>query len=168
MDSKSDLRLKAKNIRKNLDLNFKSAEICAQIRNLKIYQNAENVMIYYPMRYEINLLDLLNDGKKFFLPKVFENDIIVCPYSSKFKKSSLNIYEPCSSAVNPEILDLIFVPALMIDNHNYRLGYGGGYYDRFLNKYPEIYTITPIAKELCVTNLPHEIFDITIDSVVYS
>jgi len=168
MDSKSDLRLKAKNIRKNLDLNFKSAEICAQIRNLKIYQNAENVMIYYPMRYEINLLDLLNDGKKFFLPKVFENDIIVCPYSSKLKKSSLNIYEPCSSAVNPEILDLIFVPALMIDNHNYRLGYGGGYYDRFLNKYPEIYTITPIAKELCVTNLPHEIFDITIDSVVYS
>lgn len=166
MDSKSDLRLKAKNIRKNLNINILSSEICKQIRNMQIYQNSENVMLYYPMQYEINLLDLLKDDKNFYFPKVFKTELLVCPYTSDLKKSDLNIYEPCSAPVDAKILDLIFVPALMADKQNYRLGYGGGYYDRFLAKNSSIYTVTPLSKVLYIDNLPHDGYDIKIDCVV--
>ena len=179
MESKSDLRLKAKNIRKTLDISNISYELCKKIRCLDIYKSAQNVMIFYPMKYEIDLRDLLKDEKNFYLPKVNENgklkvesvkwndkELLVCPYSSDLKKSDLNIYEPCTNPVNPQILDLIFVPALMVDKENHRLGYGGGFYDRFLAKYPDIITIVPIAEELIIDKLPHDEFDIKVKKII--
>ena len=195
---KADFRINAKNIRKSLDIKAISHKICEKIRNHNIYKTSQNVMIFYPLKYEIDLLELLEDDKNFYLPKVLNqrvcchseaenymrsfaslkmteaeeshknfNQLLVCPYSSDLKKSDLNIYEPCTEPVNPEILDLIFVPALMVDKENYRLGYGGGFYDRFLAKYPNIKTITPIAKELIVENLPHDEFDKKVDEIIF-
>ena len=190
---KADFRINAKNIRKSLDIKTISHKICEKIRNHNIYKSSQNVMIFYPMKYEIDLLELLQDNKNFYLPKVSSitlarniisagegagvselanctpagEEILVCPYSKNLKKSDLNIYEPCTEPVNPEILDLIFVPALMVDEENYRLGYGGGFYDRFLAKYPDIITITPIAKELIVDKLPHDEFDKRIDEIIF-
>ena len=54
----------------------------------------------------------------------------------------------------------------MADENNYRLGYGGGFYDRFLAEYFEIPTVLPIAKELCIEDLPHENFDVKIDEMI--
>ena len=175
---KADFRINAKNIRKSLDIKAISHKICEKIRNHNIYKSSQNVMIFYPLKYEIDLLELLEDDKNFYLPKVLNSgklkvesgkckELLVCPYSSDLKKSDLNIYEPCTEPVNPEILDLIFVPALMVDKENYRLGYGGGFYDRFLAKYPDIKTITPIAKELIVKKLPHDEFDKKVDEIVW-
>ena len=61
---------------------------------------------------------------------------------------------------------MIIVPALMADKDRFRLGYGGGFYDRFLVKNPEIPTILPIAEELYVDKLPHEKFDVRVDRVL--
>ena len=176
---KADFRINAKNIRKSLDIKTISHKICKKIKNHNIYKSSQNVMIFYPMKYEIDLLELLQDDKNFYLPKVFSlsphpspqwgegaDSLLVCPYSSDLKKSDLNIYEPCTAPVNPKILDLIFVPALMVDNENYRLGYGGGFYDRFLAKYPDIKTIVPISEELIIDKLPHDKFDIKIDEII--
>lgn len=165
---KANLRIKAKNIRKTLDIESISREICKKIRNHDIYKSSKNVMIFYPMKYEINLLGLLGDNKNFYFPKVQCKDLCVCPYSPNLKKSELNIYEPCTEPVNPEILDLIFVPALMVDKEKYRLGYGGGFYDRFLSKYPEIKTIVPVAKEFIIEKLPHDNFDIKADDIIFT
>ena len=163
---KSDYRTRAKNIRKNIDTEKISKEICSKIRELDCYKSAQNVMIFYPMKYEINLLELLNDKKKFYLPKVFETDILVCPYTEDLEKSELNILEPCTNPINPNTLDLVFVPALMADEENYRLGYGGGFYDRFLKQYSNITTIVPIAKELIIKKLPRDSWDIAVDLVI--
>lgn len=163
---KSELRRKAKDIRKTLDIEEISIKICEKIRHFETYKKAQNVMIFYPMKYEISLLELLEDKKNFYFPKVQCESLCVCPYSSNLKKSELNIYEPCTEPVNPEILDLIFVPALMVDRERYRLGYGGGFYDRFLSKYPNIKTIVPIAKELVIEKLPHDEFDIKVDFII--
>lgn len=191
---KADFRISAKNIRKSLDTKAISHKICEKIRNHNIYKSSQNVMIFYPLKYEIDLLELLEDDKNFYLPKVSSitlarniilagegagvselascthagEGILVCPYSKNLKKSDLNILEPCTDPVNPEILDLIFVPALMVDKENYRLGYGGGFYDRFLAKYPDIKTIAPIAEELIVDKLPHDEFDIKIDEIIFA
>ena len=160
MKTKQELRLEAKNIRKNLDMQEISKNLVLKIRDLKEYQESQNVLIFYPMSCEVNLLDLLKDNKNFYLPKVKGNDLVICPFTNELEKSELNIYEPCSNPVNPQILDLIFLPALMADKNNNRLGYGKGYYDRFLAKYPNIKTILPIAKELVVDKLPVDNFDI--------
>ena len=70
MDSKSDLRKKAKCIRKSLSIAEKSTIAIKKIRENTLYIPAKNVLIYYPLRYELNLLALLDDEKNFYLPRV--------------------------------------------------------------------------------------------------
>lgn len=168
MDSKIDLRIKAKSIRKDLDISKISSLAVSKIRNVDVYKEAKNVLIFYPMRYEINLLALLDDDKNFYLPKVSDKKLFICPFNKgdKLEKSCFNVNEPCTSPVDPNVLDLVIVPALMVDKCGYRLGYGGGFYDRFLSENPFLKTIVPIPKELFVEKLPVDNFDKKIDVVV--
>jgi len=166
MDNKTHLRLRAKSIRKTLDIARLSEDVCAQIRQTGIYKNSKNVLIFYPMQYEINLLGLLKDDKNFYLPKVCGNELLVCPYSERLEKSALNVCEPCSNPVSAKLIELAIVPALMADKYGYRLGYGGGFYDRFLSANPHIKTIVPIAKELFTDKLPRDDFDVKVDKVI--
>lgn len=169
MDNKTELRIKAKNIRKGLPISSISETLVDLVRKHPFYINARNVMIFYPTMYEVNLLALLSDDKKFYLPKVFGQDIGVCPYNcgDNLEKSLFNIFEPCSNTVGAEVLDLVIVPALLVDKKGYRLGYGGGFYDRFLAQTGVNYkTICAIPKELCVESLPVEKFDIKVDEII--
>ncbi len=167
MKNKTDHRLYAKELRKSLDINTLSVLIVEQIRQESCYKSAKNVMLFYPLQYEINLLDLLSDlDKKFYFPKVSGQELLACPYSRQMKKSELNIMEPCTEPVNPEILDLIIVPALMADNEHYRLGYGGGFYDKFLPYCKNAFKLVVLPKELMVNKLPHEKFDVPVDKVI--
>ena len=70
MNTKSDIRLWAKNIRQSLDIVKISKNICDIIRNQEVYKTANKVMIFYPLDNEINLLALLEDDKQFYLPRV--------------------------------------------------------------------------------------------------
>lgn len=168
MDSKINLRAKAKDIRKLLDIENISVDAVGKIRQTEVYKSALNIMIFYPLKYEINLLDLLKDKKNFYLPKVSAKDMFVCPFKNgdELKKSNFNINEPCSNPVDSSLIDLAILPALMADKEGYRLGYGGGFYDRFLEKNPNIKTILPIPKELYIEKLPHEAFDKKADFVI--
>ncbi len=167
MSFKNDLRVRAKSIRQSLDMNLKSSEAVVKIRNSKIYNDSKNVLLFYPMKYEINLLELVNDDKNFYLPKVCGDELFICPFKNgdKLVKSAFNIREPCGSPVDAKILDLAIVPALMVDKSGFRLGYGGGFYDRFLAQYPDLTSMVPVVKELLVDELPVEDFDIKIDIV---
>ena len=166
MQTKQELRKQSKEIRKKLDIKSISKILVQKIRNLQEYKSAQNVMIFYPLKYEIDLLELVNDNKNFYLPKVKDDNLVVCPYCDDLEKSDLNIFEPCSTPCNPEILDLIFTPALMADKEGYRLGYGKGYYDRFLKQYPNIKTILPIPKDLVADELPKDDFDVKVWKVI--
>lgn len=168
MNSKTALRDKAKNIRKQLDLIEISNKLVKEIQATEYYAKAKNVLLFYPMKFEVNLLKLLDDDKKFYLPKMHGNDLFICPFAKgdELISSDFNVQEPCSNPVNPEILDLIIVPALMVDKKNYRLGYGGGFYDRFLSRWNNITTVSAIARELVVEELPHEEFDMPVDYII--
>lgn len=169
MDMKTDLRIKAKSIRKTLPICEISKKLVGLIRNNKDYIVAKNVMLFYPTSYEIDLRELLNDDKKFYFPRVDGQNLLVCPYCAgeKLEKSKYNILEPCSEPAQIEVLDFVVVPALMVDRKGFRLGYGGGFYDRFLPLLPKrCKTVCAIPKELVCDNLPHEEFDISIDEVI--
>ena len=164
--NKNILRNKAKEIRKTLDIEKISIYLAKKIHQDKIFQKSKNVMLFYPTKYEINLLTLINKEKNFYLPRVNGKNIEVCPYETGINlyKSSLGIMEPTTNAISPRILDLIIVPALMCDKNGYRLGYGGGYYDRFL-KDIKCATISAIPKELYVDELPFEKYDIPLQKI---
>lgn len=169
MDDKNSLRIKAKTIRKTLDMPNVSAHLVEKLRQNSLYQNAKRVMIFYPTKFEVNLLDLLSDDKDFYLPRVQGQDLLVCPYNKNIglEKSSFHIMEPISEPVNPKLLDLVVVPALMVDKNGYRLGYGGGFYDRFLKSFKgDFKSIVAVPKELFVEKLPVESFDIPVDVVL--
>ena len=125
-------------------------------------------MIFYPLKYEINLLKLLKDREKqFYLPRIEASDLLCCPYSinDELKKSEFKTLEPTCEACEAKTIDLIIVPALLCDKNNYRLGYGGGYYDRFL-KNTKAYKICCIPSEMIIKELPVEEFDIRMDEII--
>lgn len=171
MLTKIELRKKAKEIRNSLDMKNISENISKAIINSDVYKNAQHIMIFYPIGHEVNLLHLLNEenGKKFYLPKVDGEDLLVCPYKSsdKLEISTFKTKEPLTNPVEPGILDIIFVPALMVDKKFNRLGYGGGFYDKFLSKYKlKAKKIVAIPSALIVDELPNESFDEKIDIII--
>lgn len=168
MKNKTDLRVKAKSIRKELNISEISKSITANIRKLDIYNLSKHIMLYYPLSNEINLLELLEDDDKcFYLPRVCGNNLECCPYKpgDDLIISPLNIREPHCEAVDKSEIELVFVPALMADREYNRLGYGGGFYDRFL-KGLNAYKIIPIAEELVIDKLCTECTDVCCDGII--
>lgn len=132
------------------------------------YKQAKNIMIFYPMKNEVNLLELLKDSSKtFFLPKIDGKNLLCCEYKNgdELCESCFKTLEPKTEGVNKNQIDLVIVPALCCDKSNYRLGYGGGFYDRFLKDFKGK-TVVCLPKELVVENIYPEEFDIPVDLVV--
>lgn len=169
MIEKDELRKTAKEIRNSLEIKKISEGIVKNILASKVYQNAKNIMIFYPIKHEVNLLSLLNYNKNFYLPKVDGENLLVCPYNvgDELTVSAFKTKEPKTEPVSADILDIIFVPALMVDKNFNRLGYGGGFYDKFLSKYAlNAIKVVPISSTLVCENLPSEEFDEKIDVIV--
>ncbi len=171
MNSKNELRTVAKEIRKNLDIEKISSTLIEKLIKHNLYKNAKNILIYYPLKHEINLLPLLKDSSKnFYLPRVNGKNLDICPYKEgdKLIISSLKIPEPISEKDNLDNMDLIIVPALIADKRGYRIGYGGGYYDRLLKNNKNAKTVTLLPSELITENLIHEEHDIKIDCILHT
>lgn len=171
MEDKKDFRNKAKNVRGGLDVSFISKKITKNILLWDKYQKAQNVMLFYPINSEISLLNLLNDkNKSFYFPSICGNEIFPVLYSptTGFESGAFGTYEAVGSKLNDfSMLDLILIPALAVDKKGFRLGYGKGFYDRFL-EHISSFTIkaVPIASELVYENIPHETHDKTADVIV--
>ena len=96
--------------------------------------------LYYPSSFEINVLKLLDfnyiDNQNILLPIIKENNSMNFFPWKKNKVLQVNKFgmvEPIKSkSYVPEVM---LVPLLVFDNYKYRLGYGKGFYDRYLNKY---------------------------------
>lgn len=167
MQQKIELRKFAKKLRTTLDIKSISHSICDEIRKLEEFKNAKNVMIFYPLKDEVDLLELLEDDKNFFLPRMSGLNLNVCPYKKgdKLEVKQFGVKEPKTHPVSPKIIDLMIVPALLIDSKNYRLGYGKGYYDRLITK-TNAKTLVCLPKALFIEELPIETHDKSVDIVI--
>ena len=157
---KKTLRQQALQCRKTLNLGQISEQICKNISTISEYICAENIGIFYPKEVEINILSLCKDkAKKFFLPKVSGETMEFYRFTGEDElvKGEFGIYEPKTNQ-QAEKLDVIVTPALMADKRGYRLGWGGGFYDRYLENFSGI-IICPVPHSQLVDVLPSESYD---------
>ena len=165
---KKELRRYIQDKRDSLSLDErkrKSKAAAEKFIRIKDYINSKNILIYYPFRSEIDttiiIKDALSKNKKVILPKVdndklsfyFINDISV-----QLEKGAYGIMEPipslCKHAKITDI-DLVVIPGVGCDKNLNRLGYGGGFYDKFLPHLPD--KIKKIALCFDIQILPKDI-----------
>ena len=171
--TKKEYRNYAKELRAGLEIEKISFEICEKIKSQDFYKKSKNILGFYPINSEISLVELYKDSSKnWFLPStdISTKEIFIHPYKygDKLVENRYKVPEPKTLIENnTKKIDLIFVPALMTDKNGYRLGYGAGYYDRFLPMLKDSCTkVVPLPKELFVENLPSDAFDIPVNIVV--
>lgn len=151
------------------ELDRVSKIITDKILKSEIFKSSKHIMLFYPIRDEINLLGLLGcKNKIFYFPKCSNQNLVVCPNCNEFRNNKYSIPEPVSEPIlNLDILDIIFTPALCADKNKYRIGYGGGYYDRFFDgNILKAKKIIPINYELICDNLPYDEYDKPCDLLV--
>lgn len=138
------------------------------------YLQAKTIFIYYSVGDEISTMEIIDDalrsGKTVCLPRCeTERQMSACVITSPadLTKETYGIPEPGDhcTVLAPEQLELCIIPALACDRKGHRMGYGGGYYDRFLPK------TTARKMALCAAErffevIPYEPHDICCDFVV--
>ena len=120
------------------------------------------------MTNEIDLRPLLVDDKTFLFPKVIGNDIVFYVYKSslRFEKSAFGVYEPVNGTSYIKQIDLMLAPALAIDLNYHRLGYGKGFYDRYLATYRPQTVLGVIYPFQLIDHLDISDFDQKLDGYV--
>lgn len=135
---KNQLRQKAKEIRKTLDVENFSKRVNQHLLNSDIYRNAKNILCYHSIGSEVCTHSLFEDKtKNWFLPRINGDYLEVCFYSKDLIcKNNFKVLEPNTKVIDDlSIIDLIIIPCVCADMNGYRLGYGKGYYDRLLKQF---------------------------------
>lgn len=132
------------------------------------WQRACTIALYASIQGEVETKALLNkalrEGKRVSLPRVLgKGKMVFCPISAEtlLTRGPFGIPEPPSTDTIPgnSLPDLILVPGLAFDRLGYRLGYGGGYYDRFLASVGLCERIGLTFADNLVAKLPHDPWD---------
>lgn len=154
--TKKEIRIFAKNIRETLDYEKLSSLIQNNLFSLVQWKKAKNIFCYYSVKKEIITNNLFSiKEKNWFLPRIEDKNLLACPIDEKeLICNKYGIPEPNTHNIDTKELDLIIIPALAADKKGYRIGYGGGYYDRFISSLKH----NPIKIVLAYSNL---IFDTT-------
>jgi 5-formyltetrahydrofolate cyclo-ligase len=154
-------------LRKTLDTKEISKKICSNVELFPQYTQAKNILIFYPLKYEIDLRYLLTDNKNFYLPKVSGNNLLICPYKKgdKLKKSKFGVMEPITEPIDIKNIDFIFVPGVCADYSMNRIGYGKGFYDIFLKK-TSAFKLMPIAKSCVIFEIPANSYDAKVNMLM--
>lgn len=143
-----------------------SLSIIEQIKKDSDFINAQSVAIFYPMAKEVDLLGLLEDkNKTFYFPKVENQVIRFYPYDQKtvFIKSAFGVLEPKGNTESYEAIDYMLAPALAISNDFYRIGYGKGFYDRYLKMHRPKKVMGVIYDFQKLDTIPHDEYDEKLD-----
>lgn len=170
--------LRAQMLRRRNELNTEKKahydqEICWQLEKIIRENNYQTIHAYIPMANEIDisplLQNLLDQGIQVICPKTLpkrklENRIL---YSlSELETGIMKTQHPLKADVYEGQIDIIIVPGLAYDATNYRLGYGGGYYDNFLVNHPNARRIGIFYPFQKVSQVPKEEHDLQLDLIL--
>ena len=177
-NTKNELRQSYKLLRAGISLDRKAEldrKICALAQTLACFRYADTVLMYAPTGSEIDVMPIaeaaLSLNKRVAFPKCDpSNNTMIFKYVSSFDELSRGEYsllEPSDDAES--VVDfshsICIVPGLVFDKEGYRVGYGKGYYDRFLNSYTET-TLGLVYSDFILDKLPRGRFDHKVDILV--
>lgn len=176
-DEKDKLRKLYKNIRNSFGQIQKKeldARIMTQLINSDLYKNAELILIFVSFGSETDTKNIIDysffcgkrvavpycNGNEMFFYEIFSlNELVAGKYGIPTVKTGNNSPVECFDGA------LCIVPGLCFDFYGNRIGYGGGFYDRFLEKH-NVPTVG-LTYEKCICNqIPIEKFDKKIDAII--
>ena len=139
------------------------------------YKKASTIYGYLPYNQEVRTVPILQraleDGKTVAVPKVIDDQMIfvVMTDLSKVEKGYAGIPEPiCNEPVANDPYALVLMPGLAFDPAGHRIGYGGGFYDRFLEKEPHHPTVALCYSFQVFPKLETQEHDIPVDLVLWA
>lgn len=139
------------------------------------YQAAATIYGYLPYNQEVRTVPMLqralDEGKRVAVPKVYGEEMrfIYLEDLTQVSKGYAGIPEPIADApVAEDKQALVLMPGLAFDPQGHRIGYGGGFYDKFLAKEPHHPTLALCYEFQMLAHLDTEEFDIPVDTVLWA
>lgn len=140
-----------------------------------LYQNASTIYGYLPYNQEVRTVPMLEqairDGKRVAVPKVYGDEMrfIYLDDLSAVEKGYAGIPEPIADGpIADDPTALVLMPGLAFDREGHRIGYGGGFYDKFLAAEPDHPTLALCYEFQMLEHLQTEEFDVPVDCVLWA
>ncbi len=182
MISKQDARKLTADFKSKLspdDISYKSQAILETLTETEVYKSSRQVLAYSSFNREVDTKRLIEvcirDNKEVYLPIVQGKDMffVRIDKTSKYIKSKFGIDEPIydslldyEKTVKTDADCLMIMPGIAFDETLNRVGYGGGYYDRFLKRHEDLKKLAIAFEGQIYDELQHEDFDIRPDFIV--
>ena len=176
---KNELRLKYKTLRRKMpNKNVLDSAIFNKIVNTKAFMECDAVLTYVSTNIEVDTQRLisysLENNKLVAAPKCIDGTRDMKFYTinslNDLETATFSVLEPvvdkCEEFAQYELKCLCIVPGLVFDTDGYRLGYGKGYYDRYLNQHPNLIKMGLCYCQCTVNKLFHGKYDVPVDYLV--
>lgn len=152
-----------------------SARLAQQLYQSPLYRQATTIYGYLPYNQEVRTIPMLEqalaEGKRVAVPKVYGDEMrfLYIDDLSRVEKGYAGIPEPIDDEpVAEDPTALVLMPGLAFDRMGRRIGYGGGFYDKFLSAEPDHPTLALCYGFQMLDELPTEEFDIPVDCVLWA
>ena len=180
MENKAQLRKQIKARRNALsetDRTSYSAQICNRLMEQSWYANAHTLLVYSAIQSEVDLslfcAQAQRDGKVLYFPKVFgENmEFFRIDDATQLQKGAFSVMEPNVDefALKPYQADIgapVLVPGVAFSERGERIGYGKGYYDRYISAHPNLFPVGICFSCQLLDAIPVELQDITMCQIM--
>lgn len=177
METKKELRTQILNIRNSLDStdkNIMDERLASKLLNSQKIIEASAILVFVSYGSEVDTINiikkLIDDNKFVYAPKVVGEDMLFYQISSvnDLKAGYKGILEPKSNGIpyEPGHGDVILVPGSVFDTNLFRIGYGKGFYDRYLAKYRGLYSIGLGYDFQLVSKIPIDEWDRSLDMLI--
>lgn len=157
------------------DILQRSAALAQKLFAAPLYQCAQTIYGYLPYNQEVRTVPMLEqalrDGKRVAVPKCYGDEMkfIYMEDLSLVERGYAGIPEPIADGpIGDDPHALVLMPGLAFDPQGHRIGYGGGFYDKFLAREPEHPTIALCYEFQMLPHLETEAFDIPVDCVLWA
>ena len=150
---------------------YKDKKTVKKLKKFIDINKSKNVLLYIPMKMEVNVLPLINqlrkEQKNVFVPYMIDDSFKIVKYRLPLDKKKFGIKEPKNSFCRHKKIDLAIVPIVGVDKECKRIGYGRGMYDRFFYRLGYKPTVVFTQLTLCQANetLTDE-YDIQADYII--
>ena len=175
---KKELRRQIRELKRAMtseQIDAASARLGVLFLNCAQYKEAKTIYGYLPYNQEVRTVPMLEqamrDGKRVAVPKCYGDEMrfIYMDDLSKVEKGYANIPEPIADdPVADDKTALVLMPGMAFTKDGKRMGYGGGFYDKFLASEPDHPTVALCYDFQMVEDLPTEDYDIPVDCVLWA